>query len=570
VSKIVFFFFIFISHSLFAYEILPVDSVKAGMKGYGISVFGANRLDTFNVEILGVLEKAGPGMKLIIARLNGAGLEKTGIISGMSGSPVFINEKIIGAVAYAWSFAIEPITGITPIEEIIAAKIDTIGEGEGQSEIKIRGEGKMSPYSGVTLTRIRTPLSVSGFDDWLIKKIDNFFGAKGFNIVMGGGTSGERSESDSLFIGSAVAARLVGGDASLAAIGTVTYVDGKDVFAFGHPLFFSGTTSIPMTTAYIYAIMPSQLRSFKISSTEKEVGAVLQDRRGAIYGVIGEKARTIPLNVTVKKRKSSKTFHFDIVDHKELTSFFTGLTFSNSVLTQGRSYGSLTLSLDVNLKLEKYGDVQIKNFFSGENALMSSMNNINDVLKLILKDNFEKIKIEEISLTTDVSEEIKTAEIETVKPGSFSVRRGEKVNITVFLKGMKGKVEKEKFAIRVPETYNDSTIKIAVVGANGLTSLELERATDRFKVEREGQIIELLKLIPRNNVLYCLLLSTKMGMIMRGYELGSLPSSMLHLMQGSQNLGEGRFTKGGIVARMEKECDFVVSGSNTITLKIID
>jgi len=570
VNRIFFFFFIFLPFTLFSYEIMPVDSVKAGMKGYGISVFGENKLDTFDVEILGVLEKVGPDRKVIIARLSGAGLEKTGIISGMSGSPIFINGKIIGAAAYAWSFSIEPITGITPIEEIIATKIDSTEEIGGESEIKIRGEGKISPYSGVTLTRIRTPLIVSGFDDWLMKDIDDFFGERGFSIVLGGGVSGERDAKDSLFIGSGVIAQLVGGDVLIGAIGTVTYIEGDDVFAFGHPLFFSGKTSIPMTTAYVYAIMPSQYNSFKIASGGKEVGSVLQDRRSAVYGVIGKKAHTIPLSVTVIKEKESKTFHFDIIDHKELTPFFSGITFSNAILTQGRLYGNLTLSLEIHLKLEKYGDVKLKNFFSGEKALVLSLNNINDILGWILNDRFERIKIKEISITTHVTEEVKTAVIETVKPGSFTVGRGGKIDLTVFLREMKGKVIKEKFTVRVPETYTDSTVRIAIVGANGLKSLELERASNIFMAEREGQIIELLRLAPRNNVLYCLLLSPKRGMIVKGYELGSLPSSMLHLMEDSQGFGEGRFTKGGIVARMEKQCDFLVSGSSIIGLKIID
>jgi hypothetical protein len=226
--------------------------------------------------------------------------------------------------------------------------------------------------------------------------------------------------------------------------------------------------------------------------------------------------------------------------------------------------------LELNLKLEKYGDIKLKNFFSGENALGQSMNNISDVLKLILEDRFERIKIKEISIKTNVIEKERTAVIGTVKPGKFTVRRGGEVDLTVFLKGMEGKVLKEKFTVKIPETYSDSIVKIAIVGAGGLLNLELERASNRYITERPGQFLELLRDIPRNNVLYCLLLSYRTGMIVSGYELGSLPSSILHLMGGSQDLGEGRFTRGGIVTRIERECDFLVSGSNLVTLKIVD
>jgi len=558
------------SVAVLPHSIMPVDSVKAGMKGYGISVFGSNKVDTFGVEILGVLKKAGPDRELIIARLSGAGLEKTGIISGMSGSPVFIDKKIIGAVAYAWSFSIEPITGITPIENILAAKQDITGEENDGDEFEIQGEGKMSPYSGVTLKRIRTPLSVSGFDERMVKNIDDFFKERGFNTVLGGSSSDGKMGRDSLFLGSAVAGRLVGGDASIGAVGTVSYIEENDVYIFGHPLYYSGKTSIPMTTAYVYAVLPSQMTSFKIASPEREVGAIMQDRRNGVYGVLGTKAETVSLNVTVISAKNKRKFHFDVVQHKELTPFFLGISFSNAILAQARGFGNLTISMEMNLKLDKYADVNIRNLFSGTNAYVKAMNDINQVLKIILDDHFEVIKVKGVDITAKISEEEKSAIIVNAKPGAFTVKRGDKVSIEIFLRGLKGEKMREEFVLRIPKTYTDSVASIAVVGAAAMMGLEMERAPNRYIAERKGQLIEILKLSPRNNLLYCLLLSRKPGMFIRGFELSSLPSSMLHLLEDSQGLGEGRFTRGSIVSRKEKEFDCVVSGSKMITLKIVD
>lgn len=569
-KKIMFFFIVYIPIALYSNGIMDVDSLKPGMKGYGYSVFAENKLDTFNVEILGVLKDVGPEKDMIIARLSGAGLEKTGIISGMSGSPVFIDGRIIGAVAYAWPFSLEPITGITPIDEIIATKGDSISGEGGSKGIKIEGDGRMSPYSGVTLTKISTPLSVSGFDNLLVQDIDNFFGEKGFSVVMGGGSYGQTTDSDSLFNGAAVSVQLVGGDASIGAIGTVTYVDGDDVFAFGHPLFVSGSVSFPMATAHVYTVVPSRMNSFKIASGEKVIGAVLQDRNDAVYGKIGEKAQTIPVDISVKKNRESKKFHFDVVEHRELMPSLIGLIFSNSILSLGRGYGSLTISYNINLKLEKYGELKLSNFFSGENALMFSMNGVNSVIDRLFKDRWEEIVIEGVDLDVEIEECIKSASIETVKPGRFSVHRGEDLNINVVLKEMGGTTIEKKFTIKIPETYTDSTANIAVVGNNGLTNLQLERSPDFFTPKREGHIIELLKGTPRNNVLYCLLLSPRVGMIVRGYEYGSLPSSMLHIMKDAQGLGEGKFTRGGIVIKKEEECGFLVSGQKVLSINIID
>jgi hypothetical protein len=539
------------------------------MKGYGISVFEANTIDTFGVEILGVLNNIGPGRKLIVARLSGAGLEKTGIIAGMSGSPAFINGKIIGAVAYGWTFALEPIAGITPIEEILETKMDSaeaIGNG---MEIKLPGEGRLSPYSGVTLSRIQTPLVISGFDGVFVEQLDDFFKDKGFSVVLGG-VSGGGSDDDTLFVGSPVSAQLVNGDASIGAVGTVTYIDGNDVFAFGHPLFHSGSVSFPMTTADVIAIMPSQYSSFKIANATNEVGAVIQDRDDAIYGVIGEKAKTIPVEITVRKGKASRTYSFEVVDHDELTAYFSSMVFGNSVIAQGRAFGSLSIDLSASLKLGSYDDLELRNYFSGDLALTHAMNDVSDMIRLLMNDRFSRIEIEGMNLDVRITEETRTAVIENAKPSSFTVKRGDDIDVTVIMRDFDGGLVNKKCAVHIPKTYTDSIARIALVGSQGMINLESERAANRFIAERPGHILELMKASPRNNVLYCLLLSLKPGLIVKGYELSTLPSSMLHLMQESQNLGEGRFTQGGIVSTLEVECDFVVSGSRVITLKVID
>lgn len=557
--------------SVYCHQIMVSDSVKPGMEGYGISVFEGNVVDTFGVQILGVMDNIGPGRKLIIARLSGANLEKTGIIAGMSGSPAFIDGKIIGAVAYGWSFAIEPLAGITPIEEILQAKIESTGAAGNGEEIRIEGGGPLSPYAGVTLNRIQTPLMVSGFDGHFIEQFDDYFGEKGFSLVLGGTGASGGTGGDSLFAGAPVSAQLVDGDASLGAVGTVTYIDGNDVFAFGHPLFHSGAVSFPMTTAEVIAVMPSQYNSFKITNSGKVVGAVVQDRDDAVYGIIGEKAKTIPLTVEVERGAEKRTYSFDLIDHKELTPYFAGAVFGNAVIAQARAYGSLSLDISVFLHLDSYDDLELSNFFSGDLALTQSMNSMSNILRTLLNDRFGAIGVEAIRIQVRLMEKTKTAVIESAKPSAFSVKRGESIDVKVLMRDTEGGNPINKACtIPIPGTYTDSIARIAVVSSDGLLALERERVSNPFIPERPGHILELMKSFPRNNVLYCMLLSSKQGMIVNGYELGSLPSSMLYLMEESQNLGEGRFTQGGIVSTVEVECDFLVTGSNVITLKVVD
>ncbi len=556
--------------SLYCYEIMVSDSLKPGMTGYGVSVFEANAVDTFGVEILGVMHNIGPGRKLIIARLSGAGLEKTGIIAGMSGSPVIIDGKIIGAVAYGWTFAIEPLAGITPIEEILETKIEGMEAPESGAEIRIEGNGALSPYAGISLSRIQTPLMVSGFDERFIQRFEDYFGKQGFSIVLGGTASGAGTDAESLFIGAPISAQLVDGDASLGAVGTVTYIDGDDVFAFGHPLFQSGTVSFPMATAEVIAVMPSQYSSFKISNTGKVIGAIVQDRDDAVYGIIGEEAKTIPLTVTVQKGSAKSTYSFTLIDHKDLTPYFASALFGNAIVAKGRAYGSLSLDVSVSLDLEGYDDLELENFYSGDLALTQSMNGMSDILRTLLHDRFGAIGIEGVRTQVRILEETKMAIIENAKPSAFSVERGEHIDVKVLMRDMEGNPISKACRVHIPTTYTDSIARIAVVGSDGLLALERERVTNPFTPERPGHILELMKALPRNNFLYCLLLSSKQGMIVNGYELGSLPSSMLYLMEESQNLGEGRFTQGGIVSKEEVECDFLVTGSNVITLKVVD
>src|SRR3989442_9680476 len=336
---------------------MGVDEIRPGMIGFGRTVFDGTRVEEFKVNILGVLENViGPHRNLILAKLEGGPLANTGVIAGMSGSPVFVDGKLIGAVSYALgSFSKEPIAGITPVAEMtdstafsdvrpIGSKVkveypltrdgltaafrkalnwnrpfaDRPGDAEltGVSAVS----GLAGTQLGTLLRPIATPLVMSGFEPDVADIFSGAFREQGF-IPTGGSAAGfkngEAPFEGPLKPGDAIGVMLVAGDLQLGGTGTVTHIDGDRVYAFGHPLYNLGPTEFPMTRAYVYTVLPSLFSSLKLSTTGEVIGTFLQDRATAIAGKLGPGPHMIPITVTLEPDHGPKrTFHFGVVnDH---------------------------------------------------------------------------------------------------------------------------------------------------------------------------------------------------------------------------------------------------------------
>src|SRR5215470_9510591 len=341
--------------------LMKIEEIRPGMEGLGRTVFDGTHVEEFKVHILGVLENViGTHRNLILAKLEGGPLANTGVIAGMSGSPVYVDGKLIGAVSYALGqFSKEPIAGITPIAEMTdatafndvrpnAAKVhvdfpltrenldaafrralnwnrpfaDRPGDAAlvGVSAIN----GVSGTEIGTMLRPIATPLMMSGFEPSVSDLLSGAFGAQGF-IPTGRGTmarSGENPYEGPLKPGDAIGVMLVSGDLELGATGTVTHVDGDKVYAFGHPLYNLGPTSFPMTRAYVYTVLPSLASSLKVSTTGEIIGSFLQDRAVAIAGRLGPGPKTIPVTLTLEQeagRAPKRTFHFELANDQMFT-----------------------------------------------------------------------------------------------------------------------------------------------------------------------------------------------------------------------------------------------------------
>src|SRR6476646_5310701 len=385
---------------------MEIGEVRPGMVGVGRTVFDGVHVEEFKAHIIGVLENViGTHRNLILAKLEGGPLANTGVIAGMSGSPVYIDGKLVGAVSYALcSFSKEPIAGITPIAEMTDSTTFSDVRPPG-AKVKVEypltrdglitafrkalnwnrpfaeraGDAQLSGMSSVigvngselgTLLRpIATPLVMSGFEPEVADVFAPAFRDQGF--IPPGGTAattaryGEKPCEGPLKPGDAVGVMLVGGDLQLGATGTVTHIDGDRVYAFGHPMYNLGPTEFPMTRAYVYTVLPSLFSSMKLSATGEVIGTLLQDRATAIAGRLGPAPRMIPVKITLESnRRQTETFNFTVVNDQLFGPLMTYASILNTLGSYERQFGSATYTVRGSAKVRKHDAVAFNNLFS--------------------------------------------------------------------------------------------------------------------------------------------------------------------------------------------------------------
>src|SRR5437763_888730 len=359
-------------------DTMPLSQIQKGMKGYGLTVFEGTKVERFDVEILGVLNNIGPSQDLILARVDAPVLQRTGVIAGMSGSPIFIDGKVIGALAYAWQFAKEPVAGITPIGEMLkiarnaggtapgAVPAGAVPRISGADFLKAIGESKTDAVfekiatsfgarqggSAAGARPIAVPLSMSSFDADTVSRFGKYFDQMGFVAVPSGSSaSGGSSKSatplsdvkKAFAPGDAVGAVLLNGDFTIAATGTVTHIEGDQVYAFGHPFLDMGEVSFPMAKSEIVTVLPSLASSFKFANTGEVVGALRQDRASGIMGVVGDTADTIPVELTVNGTDPAQTYHLNLVRHAQLSPLILAMAADTVIANVQRAAGERTV-----------------------------------------------------------------------------------------------------------------------------------------------------------------------------------------------------------------------------------
>lgn len=530
--------------------ILPLDQIKAGMEGKGKSVFGQNKIEEFEVEIIGVLHNVQPKKSIILAKLKSSTLEKTGVVSGMSGSPVYVNGKLIGAVAYSFPYAKEAVAGITPISEMVSISQEKSESPSFSPPVSIQKylsleklykmnealfQAKTAHYiDGQTFKPLSIPLVFSGFSSSVFKKAKSFFSRIGFTTVRSGESVQKLEKLSppdlSLKEGEAVGVQFVTGDMDVSAVGTVTYVDEKEVFAFGHPMFNLGPVNYAMTKANVLTVVPSVSTSFKLASTDILVGSFVQDRSSGIYGKLGEMPNFMPLNVEMTSGSGENmNFKMKIVEDKILTPAFVNLVLTNLLSAEERSIGSLSLVLNGEIYLENGESVRLEDLFSGryDTSVTNLSNLLASVVYFLINNEFQDLSIYRIDLRIRAYEEIKYSYLEKVWLDKYEVSPGERIQMKIYTRNYRGEVNKWELGMLAPHLPPGSVFNLVIADSQSLQQLETSQyKTPSFMPRNLEQLIRILSHLRKNNRIYFKMIASKPGLFLHGEEMPNLPPSM--------------------------------------------
>ena len=531
--------------------IMPLVEVKAGMKGRGKSVFEAGRVEEFDADILGVLANYRPKRSMIIARLKGRGLETSGVIEGMSGSPVYVDGKLLGAVAFSFPFSREPIAGITPIEEMLAIEKSASAPGPAapvplQPERSLTLDNLLALYKGTagpggaaaspaeSFRPLHVPLLLGGFSTPAFEKARGFLGGLGFQPVRAGtaGQSGSGQALSGLRLqpGEAVGVQLMGGDLDMTAVGTVTDVDGDKVLAFGHPFYNLGAVDFPMTRVDVLTVVPSLESSFKLAATGPLVGRISQDRTAGAFGELGKAPRLIPVRVKLASGPSArKEFAFRVVNDRILSPALMNMALSSIITSEERSYGNVSLEFDGDVYLDNGASVHLEDLFSGNyDGPASSLSGVVAAVVYYLTNNeFRDVGIFRIDLDIRAAEEARFCSLDKVLLDRYEASPGERIEIKTSYKTFKEEIRVEEGGIVVPNLPAGSEFYLVVGDAAAMQQVERAQYRTQDFVPRDlDQLIRILGSLRKNNRIYFKVMAAKPGLFLKGEELPNLPPTL--------------------------------------------
>jgi hypothetical protein len=587
---------------------MPVDEIRPGMVGTGRTVFAADRIEEFKVQVIGVLRNViGPRRSLVLAKLEGGPLADTGVIAGMSGSPVYIDGRLVGAVSYSLgTFTKEAIAGITPIDEMVEATsrpsprspatmraaLDLPLTGDELAEAVVRSFGGSRPFAtspadvqvlaaapgigpetGALLRPIATPLLLGGFEPDVADLVTRAFRAGGF-APLGAGAGGGRADvpptTRPLEPGDAVGVSLMDGDLSLGGTGTVTSIDGTRVYAFGHPFYNLGPTTFPMTRAYVHTVLSSLMSSSKLASLGETIGTFEQDRATAIAGTLGARAALLPISLTLETDRGPKrTFQFQVVRDQLFTPLLAYVSILNTLKSYERENGAASFGVRGRALVRDHGEVAFEDLFTGDQPSAGAAGYVATPLTLLLKNDFEPVEIDGLDLSITSLEEPRTATIERVWLDTVDVRPGRTVPLKVMLRSYRGEEVTRDVPVEIPANAS-GTLTVVVADGTRLTQLEQREARQLQQARGVAQIVRAFNKAKKNNRLYVRLLSPDLGAVVSGEPLPALPPSVLAVFDADRSSGQVTPLRNATLGEWDFPTDYAVSGARFLTIAVDD
>ncbi|HEU4391735.1 MAG TPA: SpoIVB peptidase S55 domain-containing protein [Blastocatellia bacterium] len=572
------------------------DQIRPGMKGYGLTVFSGTTPERFEVEVLGILDGVpNPKQQTVLARLGGPAIDRTGVFAGMSGSPVYIDGKLVGAVAFTFPFSKEPIAGITPIKAMIqnveagANESPRTGQRVSFSTLtasttsgsavappsEVAAQYAPSSAGGQTLIPISTPVSFAGVPQSVIDLLASDLRKVGIQPVAGISASsrlGPMAEVNetTLTPGKSVSVQLTRGDFTIEAAGTVTYRDGDRIHAFGHTFLLSGTTSWPMAESPVITVVPNLNNSFKLSGPGNLVGAISQDRSTGVYGKLGEQPRLIPVRITVHtSRNKTETYSFEAVADSFLTPILLKISMIAAISATERGVGNQTIQVSGRIALAGQQDVVLDNTFSSPaGASVFAAASIEKPLALLLNSGLEKVDVRKIDLDVTASDRRSGGTLTRLWVDKTEVRRGENIEIQAFARNDSGAEFVERIPLEIPADAPAGQLLVVVGDGTTLSTGEVRGA--EFAPKDLGQLVRAINKLKKNNRLYAKVMRSGVGAVVNNEEMPTLPPSVLATL-GSQRTSGG-FIPLSVATLTEQELpqsQFVITGQQAIAITVV-
>src|SRR5450432_577035 len=582
-------------------EIMPLRQVKPGMKGTSWTVFQGYEPEPVPVEIIGLAKNMwGPNQDVILGKMGGKAI-RTNVAAGMSGSPVYINGKLAGAVALRLSvFSPDAICGITPIELMLEINdFDKSRPDDARTPEKLQAggqpmaEGKQASGGGLdfhasdfqSMVPIDSPLALSGITEGALREFGPMFQGMGIHAVQaGGGGTGVHTNKPapgwehSLNPGDSVAGILVDGDMSATVYGTVTYNDGKRVLAFGHPMFNLGPINMPMSKSEVVTVMASSYQPSKMANATDIVGSLRQDRHSGIMGVLGATSEMIPVTMKVRSLdekeavRGEKDFHFNVFVHQKWTPYLMMLTLYNSISGLNEFVDEATYRLTGKVELNGTHNISLSTMAASGDmpmpAPMALAGWFGDKFNRLYLNNVNVPNVKSVNVTVDLIPDRRVAVIENAWAANSEVRAGDEVPVKVFLRPYRGDLIQREFQVKIPDGLAKGDHRILLSDADTVNRMQsIAGFANRYMDLPET--VSLINQERTNNKLYVSLVQASPTVYYDEKTLPNLPSSVLNVMQA------GRAANRGLIASPETASqqmvlpfDYLVTGSYSLRVHV--
>ena len=561
----------------------PVDQVHRGLHGVAYTVFEGVQPEPMGVQILGLLHNAlGPGQDMILARLEGTKPEYTGVVAGMSGSPVYIDGKLLGAISYRiGAFSKEPIAGITPIGQMLEVahkNTDLIAANNMPSLTETATAKDATPLpvnqDAVETNAIRPmdmPLVFNGFNQQALELWKAHAPSLGLTAIAGiGGSSSNEKQPEPIVPGSAVSALLMRGDLEIAATCTVTYVDPKQLLACGHPITQFGPVSMPMTKAQVVATLPSPLYAFKIINTTETVGSFTEDRESAIRGAFGQQAKMIPVTVNITGEQTPHALHIEVVDQPQITpsavmvAVFQALMQRNT-FTAETSYRVRSTVNVSGFPAVRFGGLAAPSEIAPANLLAALM--VGERFSRLYDNASRQTPISSVEIEVEAIPKHLTAQLESAQSTAPIVHAGETITIEATIRPYRGEVRNVRIPVTLPEVLSEGQVRLLV--SDGST---LDRITQTSHFGNQNldvaATIEQLNNLHQNDRLYVTLLQPSPQAVLDGRTLATVPMSMANVLEPLRQNQKLTLNGESAVPMASVPIDNVLSGQQVLTLRV--